>query len=122
METDMAHSIWHDRAVAAVKKHKVPGSNNADQPMRTAAAAGDWPKTYDDVPEAGYFRLRAAPGKDIWLPVRIYYVLRCEVGRFHASPYEEWLNCCKHPITRDEWEQLRGIKSTLKIGDRNASV
>ena len=121
-ETDMAFSAWHAQALAAVQKHWPEGSRSAEAAMRTAAAAGDFPPTYEDVPEAGYFKRRAAPRADIWLPVRMYYVLRCEVGNWHASPYQEWLHCCKFPIAKEEWESLKGIKSTLTIGGRHASV
>lgn len=122
METDMAWSEFWELALAAVKKHWPEGSLSAEKAMRLACEAGDYPPIYDDTPEAGYYKVRVAPRQDIWLPVRMYYVLRCEVGRYHTSPYTEWLHCCKFPISRKEWEDLKGIKSTLTHGGKHARV
>ena len=87
-----------------------------------APAGGSTPKLYTDKPVAGFYKRRLVKGGP-WVGVELklapsadpsdpsnemdrsprWQALVCGV---EADPYETWISCCSHPISKDEYDNM----------------
>jgi hypothetical protein len=93
--------------------------------MTRKPAPSEQRRTYVlDRPEEGYYRTKLARGAP-WVPVRIWReqprdpvtgeemdrspILKAEKNGQPCDPHEVWAWCCDKPITKDEYEVMRGF-------------
>lgn len=102
---DPASSWYWHRTLELRKRFQVPGSNNADAPMRVAYAAGEWPLVDPEDPQPGYYLVRLEP-RGPFYPCKIFHTIGCLVNGVYENPQDWWLKACKHAVTKEKYTEV----------------